>query len=288
MQKFLYYLFTMLLIVVVGAFVLEQVYNFAFYKGYPRSKIALAKANTKSDTLDFALFGSSRCQNTLNPVWIKQRTGKTGINMGTAAQGPLEVLLMVSEFLKTGYAKKIFVQVDGTYNRITPNPLGETTWLPYIKEPEIYAAFAPLNRKYFWYKHLPMLRYLTHESVIGFREVMLCFIKASEVMLNSGGFYGVPGPFVSIKKEPYQLIDQDNPAYTKLIALCRDKGVDLNFFTAPIYKQRVNNTVIKKRLPKYSDFSTAISDSTLFRDYLHVANEGAKVFSRLFADSCLR
>jgi hypothetical protein len=233
------------------------------------------------DTLDYALFGSSRCIHTINPSIINNRLGTNGLNLAYQASNPLEVKLTLKTLLKRNHVKRIFVQVDYSYNQIGPHPLAEIPWMPFIKEPFVYDELKQYDEKYTYLKNIPFYRYMKYDSKIGFRDLLFNYTKKSAIPENFGYApkYDIMQKYEANKSKPKAI---KNPHIDDVMKICKERGIIVEFFTAPIYLFKGDNSGLRKMLPNYTDFTSSITDRNKFQDNTHINDNGAKEFTEIF------
>mgnify|MGYP000200449012 FL=1 len=120
MKSLLNYIAIILIVIVSVSYVLDAIYTKTYYSAVPRNKVTWLR-QMDSTNLDYAIFGSSRCIHFIQPKIIKEKTEKDGLNLACVSCGPIEVKLMVKEFLNKHSAKEIFVQLDYSHNTEEPN-----------------------------------------------------------------------------------------------------------------------------------------------------------------------
>jgi hypothetical protein len=265
-------------------FILDATYTQVYNSGSYRNKVMWIR-DMQPDTLDYALFGSSRTKYTVNPTRIEKVTGKKGVNLGMNASGPFEVQLAVKEFFKHTFAKRIFVQVDYTYYMKAPDSIGQLVWLPYIKEKEIFESFKPFGKAYKGYKQIPMYRYLQFDGSLGFRNVALSLLGKSPDFLVDEGFKTRAGMLQHDTPYPYTLEEVQNKHIAEIITLAKEKQIALSFFTAPIYKPVEDFLTLEENLPNYKNMSNTIQKKIYFSDHMHVNTEGATLFTEQFIET---
>ncbi|MBT8309089.1 MAG: hypothetical protein HKO72_12405 [Flavobacteriaceae bacterium] len=282
MKRFLKTFAIYILILIGFLFVLEFVFTYSYYNPKnPRSKVSWIMSMDSKDTLDYALFGSSRCIHSIDPTIINEKLGTNGLNLAYAASNPLEVKLSLKTLLKKKIVKRIFVQVDYSYNQLGPHPLAEISWMPFIKEDYVYDEFRVFDKKYWWIKSIPFYRYMIYDSKIGIRDLIFNYTKKGALDQNSGyvPLYNVLKTEKIHTSQPKKI---ENPHLKAVIEICEENGIKVDFFTAPIYKFEGDHSALNKLLPNYKDFSTVVSDRNKFQDNTHINHEGAKEFTELF------
>lgn len=281
MKRFALYIASLLLIVLLLQFGFEYLYTKVYNTGSYRNTVMWIR-DMKQDTLDFAIFGSSRAKYMVHPGYILKETGKKGSNFGINGSNPLEIKMAVKEFLKQNHTDTVFVQVDQLYNLETPDDIGRLYWLPYIHEQEIYEAFSPYGREYYWYRHLPFYRYQKFDSQLGYRNMVMSLIGEDPGFSKDSGFIAMEGELT--KETPFSyLLDTDhNIHFEALNEYCRKKGIVLIYFTAPMYRAEESFQILEEKLPRYYNFSDSLQDRALYSDHTHLNAVGAKKFTELF------
>ncbi len=233
------------------------------------------------DTLDYALFGSSRCIHSVDPTMINEKLGTNGLNLAYQASNPLEVKLTLKTLLKKQHVNRIFIQVDYSYNQHGPHPLAEIAWMPFLKEDYVYNEYKIYDVKYWYLKNIPFYRYMKYDSKIGFRDLLFNYTKKSIVPENFGyaPLYDVMQKYEANKSKPKAI---KNPHIEEVMKICKERGIKIEFFTAPIYSFEGDNSAFGKMLPNYTDFTGSITDRTKFQDNTHINDDGAKEFTEIF------
>ncbi len=280
MKKFVKYIFSLVLVVIVLMLLLDYSYTTMYKNGAPRSKVMWMN-NLKNESLDFVIFGSSRANHFVDPNMILDKTRQNGINLAIPGSGPIEIKLAVQKFLQKNTSKRIFIQVDYNFNQEPPGKIGQLSWIPFIVDSEVYNVFKPYGREYYLYKNVPFYRYLTFESRLGFRTVILSCFKGIDYS-TSRGYREVYGTIISDKLFSFSLKDNPNPHYEEINKICKEHNIEVFYFTSPIYKPNGSFEVLEKYLPNYYNLSTSIKDKDLFKDHTHLNEKGAVVFTDIF------
>jgi len=282
MKQFLKTVLFYMAIIVVLLFLFEWLFTHSYYNPkHPRSKVSWMMSMDNKDTLDYALFGSSRCVHSVNPQIINKAFATNGINLAYQAGNPLEVKLSLKTLLKKRHVKRIFVQADYSYDQHGPHKLAEIVWMPFLKEDYVYNEYKIYGNKYTYLKNIPFYRYMKYDGKIGFRDLFLNYAKESNVTHNQG-YVPIQGTMKynlmnSSKPKPIE-----NPHLKEVIAICKEKGIEIDFFTAPMYAFDGDNSTLKNMLPNYKDFTSVVKDPKKFQDNTHVNDKGATVFTEIF------
>jgi hypothetical protein len=283
MKKFVKYIFGIILILVSIMYLLDFIYNSVYQNGAYRNKVMWIH-DLKNNSLDFVIFGSSRANNYVMPNVIYNKTGQQGLNLGIQASGPLELELAIREYLKNNWAKRIFVQVDYTYNKETPDKTGQLSWLPYIVNNDVFKVFKPYGKEYSFYKYIPFYRYQMFDSRIGYRNVLLSKLNKGLNYYPSHGYTESTGKLKKDKPYKFSLKDKPNPHFISINEICKAKKIEVIYFTSPIYRPEGNFIILEKQLSNYYDFSNELQNMELYTNPVHLNKQGASIFTELFVE----
>ncbi|UAB81212.1 hypothetical protein INR76_00200 [Marixanthomonas sp. SCSIO 43207] len=263
--------------------VLDLFYTYVYNTGSYRNKVMWMR-DMESVSLDYAVFGNSRANYSINPDIIYDKTGKEGLNFGINASGPFEVYLTIKEFLKKHSTERIFVQVDYTFYQTTPDDVGQLSWIPYLKEKQIIQEFKKSEPHYTYLYYVPFYRYLKYDSRVGFRNMALSFIRKPPNFLNNRGYLEREGNLKNDEYYEYTLQAKSNPYINKITELCKNNNIDIVYFTAPIYKPSETFSALENNLSNYYDLSESINKKKYFSDHTHLNTAGAMLFTNKFIE----
>ncbi|SDS84558.1 hypothetical protein [Winogradskyella sediminis] len=287
MKRFLIKIGGLFICSVIMLIVLDLVYTSIYTNsGNSRSKVAWLFGLSDEESVDYAVFGSSRVHFNLDPMLIKERTGFNGFNLAFPNSKGFEIKLMVKLFLEKYNVDKIFIQVDDQYEVVNNDPTAIVPFLPYINNVDVYEAFSGTVDGYYLLRYIPFYRYLKYDSKLGFRELMMSLYTKDKSADNSLGYGGSSNKVMKERNITYKfkLDDIPNRHLEEVIKLCKEKNVKLYFYTAPIYKADGNLNVLNKYLPNYHDFSDNFEEAKLFRDPYHLNSAGTTLFTKQFTD----
>lgn len=287
MTVFFKKLVVLLVAVVIIGYVFEWVFTYMHKNFAPRNKVDYLMQLHTDDSLDYAVFGSSRVFHFVDINLIEKETGKKGFNFGVPSASVFEIKLFVENAIRNKLTRNIFVQIDYIWNETSPDGMATTNWLPYIREKEVWEEFEYVAKeKYFYYKTIPYYRYARFDGKIGFREMLLSLSGKKMDGLSRRGYE----PLNNVMKDAtltkdYELNKNMNFHIRDLIRMAKQNNVNLIFFTSPIYNFKGDNSVLSANLPNYTDFSNAIPDYKLYRDNTHLNKPGSKLFTEMFIDT---
>ena len=283
MKKLIKYVAYLSIILVIISFLFESIYTHYSYQGTIRDKVKWVKSSENPMKYDYIILGSSRTLNFLNPVQIDSLTGLSGINLGLDASGPLEIKLMLKEYLKKGNPKTVFIQTDYR-TALEPDKIGSVVWMPYIKEKEIFNEFKPYGQDYYYLKNIPLYRFLEYGSKIGTRNIFLTISGKENDIMKNKGFEAVNGKMDGNQKAAATIREAPNSHLLEIEAICKRRNIKVHFFTSPIYNSPFDFSFYGDYLKNYKDFSKSINNKDLFFNVTHLNADGAALFTNTFVD----
>ncbi len=288
MRAFIIYIAKWILILLVLAFAFDYIYTKSFTDNKSRSVYQIIRG-MKKQKYDYIFLGSSRVKRHINHQLINKQTGLKGLNLGLSAAGPNEVLLYLETFLANqNSCKNIYIEIGDKWNQEYPDSLASVYELPFVHDTTVYNLFSPYDNNISYKKNIPFYRYAINSTKIGYRAVAanltdnniqktLKFRPYKETLLNT-------------KPIDTRIKIKHNICIDRIIDLCKKHDIHLVFFTSPYLKVNDSEykTFFKANLPQYNDFSDAITDSTCFRDALHLNEKGANRFTKMVVDSLMK
>lgn len=292
MNNFLKNIAILVTVIVVTSIIFDKIYTYIHYNGAPRNIPDYIMSLKEKDSLDYAVFGSSRALHNIDINLIEQETTKKGFNFGVPGSSVFEIKLSVQQIIKRKITKNIYIQIDYIWNEFYSGGECTVDWLTYINENDIWNEFQKIdnkNDKYYLYKKIPFFRYCEYGSKLGFRKLIMSLSNRKLKVINNKGFIPLFGKLKNDDKSmTYKLKEEFNPHLQDIIELCKKENVNLFFFTSPIYNFKGSNKVLKESLPNYIDFSNAIHDSKYYQDNTHLNNKGSFNFTKLFVDKYMK
>ncbi|GAB5527028.1 MAG: hypothetical protein Roseis2KO_49000 [Roseivirga sp.] len=282
MKNFVKYVLILAIATIGLSYCFDILYTNMYYSETIRSKISWVKSDQFPDSLDYVLLGSSRSIHHLQPELIDSITKLNGLNLGYPASGPVEIKLMLNEILKTCKVKKVFVQVDHQYNDTLPDELAIVSWMPYIKEDDVYNEIKKYNNDYYYHRHIPFYRYQVYGPKIGFRNLSLIVSGKESDFIKTKGYIPLSKILENDTSFSVNMNDNQNRIFDEITDLCMKHNIEINFYTAPIYNNNVEFGPLKEHLPRYTDLSNSIMEKALFSDASHLNHQGATLFTKIF------
>ncbi|MGK0184249.1 MAG: hypothetical protein ACI9R3_000015 [Verrucomicrobiales bacterium] len=286
MGRFLRYVTAVGLVTIVVLCVLDWGMTLAHKRAKNRGVFARLRHNPEMH-MDYVVIGSSRVACHIDPLLILSETGQSGVNLGRLGCGSDEALLLTKLFFKNGNrAKRLFYQVDFSWEETDPQPKPMAAAMPFIREPlfrDHYREWSGFARLYY----LPFFRYARFSPEIGFRESLMAIVKDSSSFDQDRGFSPVDSSFRGSETFKVTLKSPANPKIDAIIALCQKHDCPPEFFTAPFLEIEGSDfeSFLTPKLPDYRDFSKALPDKQWFRDAGHLNRAGAEKFTEIFIEN---
>ena len=108
MNNFLKNIAILFTIIVVSSIILDKIYTYIHYNGAPRNIPDYIMSLKEKDSLDYAIFGSSRSLHNIDINLIEQETTKKGFNFGIPGSSVFEIKLSIQQIIKRKITKKSF------------------------------------------------------------------------------------------------------------------------------------------------------------------------------------
>jgi hypothetical protein len=287
MKIFFNYILKLIFILAITAYALDIFYTHVFEKSLPRTKFQNLRA-LKDQSFDYVFLGSSRVENGISPEVIKNKTGKTALNLGFQASKMVDIyfILQLLDEYKIKY-KKGFIQVDYIFNMENgfSNVLSYEI-LPFINENQLISNHCQFNDSLNFRKNknIPFYRYCITSQKIGIREVISNLLKKETTVFKYNGFSPLFGNFSGGKYGLPEKIAIKNKYYDSIVKFSKISNKDLVFFTAPFRILNNDFSFVKKletKIPNLKNFSNELQSNEYFQNNNHLNNDGAIAFTSL-------
>ena len=278
--------------IIVIMFLLDYSYTKVYQTSAPRSKFQLLR-NLKDKKVNYIFLGSSRVENGIVPELIKDKTGKTAVNLGFQASKTSDIYTVL-KLLKTYNVKsdKILIQIDYIYNANGSSNIMAYQAMPFIKDNLVmkeYSDHVNPTEQYFYF--FPFLRYCRNDLKIGLREIILNLAEKKTAAVAANGYCPLYG---SSDDHNYKLpvsIVANNIYIDRIKKFAGKNNMNIAFFCAPFCKHTKNLDYIEKlklKIPELKDYSSVIKTDTLFQNCAHLNNDGALKFTKIIIDELLK
>lgn len=290
MKKFVTYILVLIAMITVFLFALEFIYTRAFTNGIPRTKLQHV-LHQKNLVYDYVFIGSSRTEFNIDCEIIEELTGKSCINYGisgTTLQDSYAIIeLMDAQGVKIN---NVFVQVDYMFNDIEYSPKFRAQLLPYRHNEKVNEILERYDNN-FSNKHLPFLRYIENDYVIGFREVFSLLIGKKPKTDFNNGYIPKFGKRNDIVRSLPNRIIGTNASIEAMKEHFKQKDINGFFFTAPICNTAIGRDYIDKlkiKIPELYNYVSIYDDKMeYYFDCGHLNSVGAAVFTQLLVEDLI-
>jgi hypothetical protein len=288
MKRFLLYILSVSLVIVVLLFATDYLYTSVYKKNITNSKFQFVRG-FKDKKINYIFLGSSRVENNINPKIITNITGKTAVNFGFQAARLKDIMLLLEliEFYNIK-SEKIFIQLDYIYNMPEGNShIMEYQLIPFVNENKALNTFFQNKKDDFFISKMPFLRYALYDNKQGIRNITSNIFKKSNLFTEYNGYCPKEGSVLNTTYAlPKKLIEK-NKIFDSMRTFVKNKNLNVTFFCAPIRKDTEHLNYISQlsdKISNFKDLSLVLKDELLFFDNLHLNNNGATKFSKLILD----
>ncbi len=282
MKYFILFIFKLLIVLFVSAYILDFAYTYVYSKSSKRNKIENI-INAQPKTFDVIMLGSSRANNHFDAK-IFQDNGYKAFNFGMSGSVLEEAALMLQLMIEKKYIiKNIIVEIDlniiangsskGTQARFMPFLRSEKTISNYYKSriPEFKNLF-----------YIPFYRYIAFDAEIGFREMCFSLSHKSSKNLENFGFTPLVGHGENMQYDLTNVTPKQNDSFDLIRQICKDNNINLFAVSTPMCKnvKGLNYfTKIKNIYPEVLNYENAITDDKYFSSCGHLNEEGAQILT---------
>lgn len=281
MNKFLFYVFKILILIVVLMFMMDKVYSYAFLQSNKRNKIGFIY-NSQPTNYDVVILGSSRANNHFVTQMFTEKGVKT-FNFGMQGSKLFESDLVLKLLLeKKNKIKNVIIDVDVTLKSENKSDGTFLKFLPYFhSSPVIKEHFEELDDFYSIY-YIPFYRYLKFDAKIGFREMFFCLLNKKSSEIDNGGYAALPFSNKDIEGEVLNSNPKKNKYYEEIKRICKMNNINLIAIMTPMCEKAVVNDYFKKvnqLYPEIHNYEGIITEDKYFSSCGHMNDMGAKIFT---------
>jgi hypothetical protein len=291
MKTFVKYIFKIVLMLAVSAYVLDFFYTTIFEESIPRTKFQNLRA-LKNQSIDYVFLGSSRVENGISPEVIKNKTGKKAVNLGFQASKLSDVYMIFQllDFYNIKF-KKVFIQVDYIFNmeNESSNILSYEI-LPFINENLIVSNHCKFNDSdnYWFNKNIPFYRYSRTSQKLGVREVLSNVIKKKSNSFENNGYAPLHGHFKNENFVWPNTIALKNKFYDSIVNYKTKTKKEVVFFIAPYRILNNDFSFVPKlgtKIPDLNNFSNELPHNRYFQNNNHLNHDGAVAFTNILIEN---
>jgi len=292
MKKFLLYLFKIVLITLCIMVVFDVLYTYIYSNAIPVNKSQYV-LQTKNKTIDYVFLGSSRVENHIVTELIEKQTSKNAINLGEQGAKLSDTYLLLKLLVANKVSfKKVFIQVDYNFNNENSSVNIVSESLPYIRKNNVIQDHNKnFNSDYLGNFYIPFYRYAAFDYKIGFRGFFSALVKNKTPYDFENGFDGRNGAFDNAEYALPLKISDRNKVFDSIKKFCSEKNLDVVFYCSPFCNQVAKSNYVKHlkhKIPELKDYSKAILDNKYFINCGHLNEDGAKLFTQMIIDDCIK
>lgn len=279
MKKLVKHIFFIFLIICIGAFCLDNIYDQIFMKTSPRDKVQLA-IKQNQDHVNYLFLGNSRVENFIDCELIEEMTGKSCSNYAFSG-GSYEDAFVLLKLLKKRHLTydHIFLQLDASIKGGKMTQSFKASLVPFVKYYDINLENVDLNLT--WEeKYIPFYRYAEYDYLYGFRSCVAQLYKNQDEDIElgykpkfeTGKAYSSTINNLPLKNKFVEFIKQE---------VKKDKA-QIHFFTSPYCAEMENTEAFNQYNFIYSDYvnySSFYSDPAYFANCTHMNHTGAQIFT---------
>ena len=286
MKIFLFFIFKILFLIIIIAFLFENIYTYIYIEKTNFSKFHFIK-NQQNKKFDYIFYGSSRVVNHIDPKILDSCLHRNTINFGVIDAKPRDIitLLQLSKFYNIN-SDSIFIQTDYYYNSIGKSSFLYVEMLPYINENSIINSYYFYENDYVLLAYFPFYKYAKNSAKLGIRELFASIFRKNKFE-KTKGFVSVDGTGHTWQRILPISINKNNVFNLQTSIFLNENKLKYMFFTAPFRSDTKNLSfvpMLEKQYPSFWDFSKAIKDINLFKDGYHMNKQGSKEFSILLSN----
>jgi hypothetical protein len=281
MKNFLFFIFKILFLFLLVAFLLEFVYTYVYNEKANFSKFQFIK-NQQNKKFDYVFYGSSRVVNHVNPKIIDSCLNRNSINFGVmdAKSRDILTLLQLSKFYNIT-SDSIFIQTDYYYNSVDKSNFLYIEMLPYINENSIIKSYYFDENDYVFLAYFPFYKYAKNSSKLGVRDALASLFRKNKFE-STKGYEPLEGTGNTWQRVLPKSVSTNTIFNKETKAFLDAHASKYMFFTAPFRSDTKNMNFVSKLKQNYSDFwdfSTAVKDPKMFKNGYHLNHQGATEFS---------
>jgi hypothetical protein len=281
MKNFLFFIFKILFLFLLVAFLLEFVYTYVYNEKANFSKFQFIK-NQQNKKFDYVFYGSSRVVNHVNPKIIDSCLNRNSINFGVMDAKPRDILtlLQLSKFYNIT-SDSIFIQTDYYYNSVDKSNFLYIEMLPYINENPIIKSYYFDENDYVFLAYFPFYKYAKNSSKLGVRDALASLFRKNKFE-STKGYEPLEGTGNTWQRVLPKSVSTNTIFNKETKAFLDAHASKYMFFTAPFRSDTKNMNFVSKLKQNYSDFwdfSTAVKDPKMFKNGYHLNHQGATEFS---------
>jgi hypothetical protein len=283
MKRFLIYITTILLVVILVAVALDGLYTAIFTQSNNRGKIETV-FNSDAQKFDVVVLGSSRANNHFVSQMFEEKGLKT-FNYGMSGGHLFEAALILKLMIERKYViKNVILEADLNLSNDKESDGVSAKFLPFIHNSKVikdhFSTQANFNELYY----IPFYRYIKYDSKIGFRETYKIVKGERTNSLDNLGYYplekhkngNMKNNIVNLNPLP------NNKYYEEIKNICKANNINFIAVMTPMCENVMGMNYfdkVKKKYPEIYNYENVVIENKYFSSCGHMTDSGAKIFT---------
>jgi len=285
MKRFLLYTGSIILIIVLVAFVLDAIYTAVFMQSENRGKIEIV-FNSEAKKYDVVILGSSRANNHFVSKMFEEKGLKT-FNYGMSGGHLFEASLMLKLMIERKYTiKNVILEADLNLSNDHQSEGISANFLPYIHNSKVIKKHFYTQENFNQLYYIPFYRYIKYETKIGIRETFFTATHKKTNAMDNLGYY--PLGFVKNANMKGNITNLNpllhNKYYEEIKNICKENNINFIAVMTPVCENEIGMNYfdkVKKAYPEIHNYENAVIENKYFSSCGHMNDTGAKMFTAI-------
>jgi hypothetical protein len=282
MKKFITLVVKIILTILVLLVVLDWTYTTVYLHSSNRGKVEKV-FNSKAESYDVIILGSSRANNHFVPKMFEEKGLKT-FNYGMSGAHLFEASLMLKLMAERNFKiKTVILEADLGLCNEKESEMIAGKFLPYIHHSEIIKNHFSGQKDFNELYYIPFYRYIDFDALIGFREMYNTATSKPTNILDNLGYHPLtsnkPG---NMKNDIRALKPICNKYYEEIKQICQQNNYNLITVMTPMctnvkgldYFEKAN-----KIYPEIHNLENVVEGDQYFSSCGHMNDAGARLFT---------
>jgi hypothetical protein len=282
MKKFITLVVKIILTILVLLVVLDWTYTTVYLHSSNRGKVEKV-FNSKAESYDVIILGSSRANNHFVPKMFEEKGLKT-FNYGMSGAHLFEASLMLKLMAERNFKiKTVILEADLGLCNEKESEMIAGKFLPYIHHSEIIKNHFSKQENFNELYYIPFYRYIDFDALIGFREMYNTATSKPTNILDNLGYHPLtsnkPG---NMKNDIRALKPIRNKYYEEIKLICQQNNYNLITVMTPMctnvkgldYFEKAN-----KIYPEIHNLENVVEGDQYFSSCGHMNDAGARLFT---------
>ena len=275
--------------------------------------------NKKGKLYNLAFLGSSRVYTCVDIDVVQKKTRRSAVNLGCDGASLMENFVILKQFLNNGNKiEQLYLQLDNSslinMKKALSYPFHDYLFLNKLNQEEVKNAVIENSGylKYFFWRYFPLFKYAEFNHFYSL-SIFYPLTKPKACDFNcTNGTKTIPenipdSLLLKLQSEVFQndtfKCDEISKQYVeKILQLCSENNISCTFFKVPVYNdkyikyrssfetERFIRNYSKEKNCRFIDFQKLplSENKNYFKDYSHLNEIGAKIFSSFLSDSLIK